>query len=109
MSDKHCPKSEFSEKFIEQMKDRMNMSYYKYGLIKEAYPHKINAVKSALKRIEKYIETGNGEMLVDAANFLMIESILPAHENYHFVSIPGDGGPGRIWWHGPSNHKRNDQ
>lgn len=71
MSKHPCPRSEFSEEFIERMQDRMHISYHKYGPIKEAYPHKVNAIKSAIKRIERYLETGNGEMLVDAANFCL--------------------------------------
>jgi len=101
--------TEFSEKFVEYMKNRMEVSFYKYGPLKEAYPFKVDAIKSALTRIEKYKETGNGEFLVDAANFLMIETMSPAHKNYHFEATDSDKSPGRNWWHGPKNKKRNDE
>jgi hypothetical protein len=32
-------KTEFSERFVELMKNAMVVSFYKYGLLRDAYPH----------------------------------------------------------------------
>ena len=87
--------SEDSAKFHDRMRQAMTVSYYKYGAIKDAYPHKVNAVGSLKKRLKLYEETGNADYLVDIANFAMIEFMLPAHENFH--DSPTDGGEGRKW------------
>lgn len=99
-------KTEVSDKFISLMKNAMIMSYHKYGPIKEAYPHKVDAVKNLEKRLSLYKETGNADYLVDIANFAMIEFMLPAHDNFNHT--PTDGGEGRVWQNGRVFHNRND-
>lgn len=66
-----CPKSEYSNTFIEGMLNRMEISYSKYGALKEAYPLKVSAIKSLELRLKKYKETGNLEHLIDAANYCL--------------------------------------
>jgi hypothetical protein len=90
-----CPPSEFSESFVEKMKARMAMSFHKYGPIRDAYPHKVSALESLRKRLERYEETGNTEWLVDAANFAMIEFMLPSHRSAHFRPTDSSESPGR--------------
>lgn len=46
-------------------------------------------------RLRKYAETGNTEFLVDAANFAMIEFMLPSHPNAFFEGTDDDQSPGR--------------
>lgn len=104
---KLVPPSEDSPKFHERMRQAMAVSYHKYGPVKEAYPHKVNAIASLEKRLRLYKETGNADYLVDVANFAMIEFMLPAHESCH--DNPTDGGEGRSWHGGgPANERRND-
>lgn len=100
--------SEFSSEFVHYMKNRMEMSYAKYGPIKAAYPHKINALDSAEKRIRLYQETGNTEWLVDAANFLMIEFMLPSHVKAHFRATASHESPGRSTLDEGQTDKSND-
>ena len=88
-------RTEFSEQFIQGMRDRMTVSFYKYGPIKEAYPEKVNAISSLTDRLRKYAETGNTEFLMDAANFAMIEFMLPSHPNAFFAGTDDDQSPGR--------------
>lgn len=90
------PTTEFSETFVKGMKDRMHVSYYKYGPIAEAYPYKIDAIASSIQRLREYIKTGNTEFLMDAANFAMIEFMHPRRENAFFKSTDDDASPGRI-------------
>jgi len=104
---KLVPPSEDSPKFHERMRQAMAVSFHKYGPVKEAYPHKVNAIASMEKRLRLYKETGNADYLVDVANFAMIEFMLPAHEKFH--DNPTDGGEGRSWHSGgASTEKRNN-
>ena len=99
--------SEDSPKFHERMRQAMALSFHKYGPVKTAYPHKVNAIASLEKRLQLYKETGNADYLVDVANFAMIEFMLPAHEQFH--DKPTDGGEGRTWRSGgPSTQRSND-
>lgn len=92
---KGCPASEFSETFVEAMRARMGMSFHKYGPVRDAYPHKVNALESLRKRLERYEETGNTEWLTDVANFAMIEFMLPSHPRAHFRATEAKESPGR--------------
>jgi hypothetical protein len=99
--------SEDSPKFHERMRQAMTVSFHKYGPLKDAYPHKVNAIASLKKRLKLYECTGNADYLVDIANFAMIEFMLPAHELAH--DDPTDGGEGRCWQNGgAANERRND-
>lgn len=89
-------KTEYNTKFDELRKNRMAMSYYKYGPMAENYGTKlVNAIENLEKRLELYKETGNTEYLADVANFAMLEFAYPQHENAHFngeSDSPGLGG-----------------
>lgn len=87
--------TEFSSRFAELMKNAMTVSYYKYGKVSDAYPHKVDAMGSLAERIVKYAETGNTEYLVDVANFAMIEFMYPRHPKAFFKGTDDDGSPGR--------------
>lgn len=103
------PPSEFSIEFIQGMANRMSVSFYKYGLIAEAYPAKVNAIASMKLRIKKYEETGNLEWLMDAANFAMIEYMLPRHPDAHYRATDSVESPGRIWnFEVAATRRRND-
>lgn len=88
-------KTEVSEDFVKGMRDRMVMSFYKYGPVKDAYPHKVNAISSLTDRLRKYAATGNTEFLMDAANFAMIEFMHPQHEAAFYKPTDSDESPGR--------------
>lgn len=89
--------TEFNEDFVEGMRQRMVMSFYKYGYVRDAYGvgGKVNAITSATDRMRKYAETKNTEYLIDAANFMMIEFMCPSLEGAHFTPTDDDGSPGR--------------
>ena len=87
--------SEYSVVFLQGMLDRMAVSEHKYGLVSDAYPHKFSALDSLNQRLDRYIETGNTEFLIDAANFAMIEFMLPSAKGAHFEPTDSDGSPGR--------------
>jgi hypothetical protein len=105
---KGIPSSEFSERFVQGMANRMAVSYCKYGAVADAYPHKVNALASLRARLQKYEETGNTEFLMDAANFAMIEFMHPAHEAAHFTPTDSEASPGRVWASGATHAGAND-
>lgn len=89
-------KTEFSEDFIEKMKNAMITSYHKYGPVVQGFPERVHALDSMAARLRKYAATGNKEYLVDAANFLMIEFMHPRHEKAHWQSEDSAKSPGRV-------------
>lgn len=91
-----APDSEFSEPFVEGMRDRMAVSFHKYGLVRDGFPERVDVVASAKGRLTMYEKTGNGEWLIDAANFLMIETMAPRHMGYHFRGTDADESIGRV-------------
>jgi hypothetical protein len=90
------PATEFSFEFTTGMKARMDVSFYKYGPVAEAYPDRVDAIGSLMQRLRKYAETGNTEYLMDVANFAMIEYMHPRHPEAFFEGTDDDGSPGRI-------------
>jgi len=93
MSKQKILSTEFSEDFVEKMKDRMLVSYYKYGSLTEnRWTHE--SMRDIGVRLQKYRDTGNTEWLVDAANFCMIEYMYPTHNEAHFRGTDSDESPG---------------
>lgn len=93
----NVPSTEFSQPFAQGMADRMAMSYFKYGEVRAAYPHRVDALASLQTRLDKYRQTGNTEYLMDAANFAMIEFMHPRHPDAHFLPSDSKESPGRKW------------
>lgn len=90
-------KTEFSEQFVDLMKNRMVFSYSKYGPLQVNYSKKlVKCIESLEKRLELYKETGNSEYLVDVANQAMIEFMCPQHPKAHFEALGSDKSPGLI-------------
>lgn len=126
------PESEFSPVFVQAMYDRMAVSFFKYGKVKDAYPAKVDAVKSLIQRLVKYCGfaridealrrlkedttftktfpvagDGNTEWLVDAGNFALIEFLAPAHKQAHFQGTDAGASPGRVTNTGVHTEKGN--
>jgi hypothetical protein len=109
IDDTGMPVTERSTRFIQGMVSRMGVSYHKYGAVRNAYPKKINALKSMQQRLDRYAEDGNTEWLMDAANFLMIEFMHPAHPKAHFDPQDSDTSPGRTGNNGRRSRRANDE
>jgi hypothetical protein len=86
--------SEFSEDFVKGMRERMVVSFYKYGYVADAVG-KVNMISSLTDRLRKYAETKNTEFLIDAANFAMIEFMHPSVDGAFFAGTDDDQSPGR--------------
>ena len=88
---------EYSEQFDKLRKNRVAVSYHKYGPAKTNFGDKlVNAIKSHDLCIEKYEETGNTEYLLDAANYLMFEFMYPQKEGTYFKATDSDGSAGTV-------------
>lgn len=46
-------KTEFNEDFVQGMRNRMVMSYYKYGKLVDAFPEKIDALQCVTQRLRE--------------------------------------------------------
>lgn len=80
--------------FLQGMADRMAVARHRYGPLIEAPkpPNHIDEIAGLAKRMALYEETGNGEYLMDAANFAMIEYMLANHPNFNLTAV--EQGPG---------------
>lgn len=86
---------DFSEEFVSKMKNRVLLSRFKYGAVKDNYASgKIDCIKTLEERLKKYKETGNTEWLIDVANQAMIEFKYPQHEKGHFRVTSAEESPG---------------
>lgn len=79
---------------IQKMANRMAFSEQKYGPLEDNYPAPGNSLKSAEERIKRYLNTGNTEFLLDAANQIIIEFLFPAHRKAFFRATNSDESPG---------------
>lgn len=87
---------DFSEDFVQKMKNRIVVSHYKYGWMKDTYPELADAVACLKERLELYEQTGNLEHLIDVSNFAMIEYLRPKHPHAHFEAQDSDKSPGLV-------------
>lgn len=89
--------TEYDPNFDELRKNRLVVSYYKYGPVRVNYGKKlIDAIASMERCVSKYQETGNTEYLVDAANYLMFEFMYSTHEKSHFRATSDDESAGIV-------------
>ena len=77
---------ECSDGFCELMDNRLVMGYLRYGAAARSVPQFQDCHK-ALARLDKYKETGNTELLVDAANYIRMEFRRSSHPNKHFHAV----------------------
>lgn len=91
------PDTEFSERFVTAMVARMALSFFKYGAVAHGFPAKVNAIETLQLCLQKYADTGNGEYLVDAANYAMIEFMHPRHPDAHYRPVDSKDSAGRAW------------
>jgi len=79
-------KTEWSKRFEHLMRNRLLVGYYRYGLLHtKNKPH--DWISRAKMQLDKYVETGNTECLVDVANFMMTEFVQGHHPNKHFRAM----------------------
>lgn len=79
-------KTQWSKEFEELMRNRLLMGYFRYGPLEKQRPQQYDNIGSAIRRLNLYLETGNQEHLVDAANLCLVEFVIPSHKKAHFES-----------------------
>ena len=85
---------DFSEGFIQKMRNAIEMSHYKYGWANKTYPELAQAYKCIQQRLELYEKTHNKDYLVDVANFAMLEFLYPAFPDAVYSPTDSDQSPG---------------
>jgi hypothetical protein len=103
LKDDGVPTFQVSTQFLQGMVSRMGQGYHKYGPVKRAAA-KVDFIATAEKRIAKYLETGNTEWLMDAANYMMCEFMYPHHVDAHYRPTAGGESPGRTTQDGNVDH-----
>lgn len=89
-----CPPSEYSTVFLQGMINRVSVSHLKYGLLADNFPTKVDAIACVGRCVDKYVETGNTEYLIDAANYVMFEFMHPARSDAYFEATDSSGSAG---------------
>lgn len=88
-------KTEYSEQFDQLRKNRIQVSFYKYGPAKINFGDKIVNARGCIDRcLKKFDETGNTEYLVDLANYCMFEYMFPQHPKGHFRATDSNESAG---------------
>lgn len=80
-------KTEWSDRFEELMRNRLLMGAFRYGRLHDPNKKTYKRVQDAIRRLTQYLETGNDELLVDAANLCLCEFEVGNHPNKHFESV----------------------
>lgn len=76
---------EYSTKFDELRKNRVEISFYKYGPARKNFATgNVQAIPTLELCLQKYKDTGNTEYLCDLANYAMFEFMFPQHPKGHF-------------------------
>ena len=88
---------EYSEEFDNLRRNRVEMSFYKYGPARRNFgTGNVQAIPTMELCVKKYHETGNREYLLDAANYLMFEYMFPQHPKAHFLATSSEESAGII-------------
>ena len=89
-------KHEYCEQFDKLRRNRVEMSFYKYGPARENFGGgRVDAVATAELCIEAFKKDQNTEHLVDAANYLMFRYMYPM-EGEHFEATDSSGSVGTV-------------
>lgn len=87
---------EYSEEFDRLRKNRVQVSFYKYGPARDNFGGgRVDALKTAEMCIDAFKKDGNTEHLVDAANYLMFRFMYP-YEGESFKATDSNGSVGTV-------------
>lgn len=88
---------EYSQRFDELRKNRVETSYYKYGPARKNFATgSVQTIPTLELCLQKYKETGNGDYLCDIANYAMFEFMYPQHPNAHFRATDSSESAGIV-------------
>lgn len=87
---------EYSAEFDKKRKDRVMVSFYKYGPARENFGGgRVDAIGSLELCLEKFKKTGNTEYLLDVANYAMFRYMYPLPGEY-FKSTDSSESAGTV-------------
>lgn len=76
---------------LKMCKDRMNVSYYKYGPAKKNFGEgRVSAVGSLEKCVDKFKKTKNTEYLLDVINYALFGVMFPLPGEYFKATDSGE-------------------
>ena len=89
-------KREYSDEFDKQRRNRVEVSYYKYGPARDNFgAGRVDALKTAELCIDAFKKDHNTEHLLDAANYLMFRYMYPYPGEY-FKATDSSGSVGTV-------------
>lgn len=84
-------RAEYSSEFDELRKNRIAVSYHKYGPAKTNYgAGLVDAIGSLEKCLDKFKQTSNTEYLLDVANYCMFRYMYPQGGEYFKATDSND-------------------
>lgn len=87
---------EYSARFDRERKNRVEVSYYKYGPARDNFGSgRVDAIATAELCIEAFKKDHNTEHLVDAANYLMFRYMYPLPGEF-FKATDSNGSVGTV-------------
>lgn len=97
---------EYSARFDRERKNRVEVSFYKYGPARDNFGSgRVDAIATAERCIEAFKKDHNTEHLVDAANYLMFRYMYPMPGEF-FKATDSSGSVGTVGT--PINMERGD-
>lgn len=95
--DKIDMSQEYSERFDTLRRNRVEVSFYKYGPARKNFATgNVQAIPTLEKCLQKYKDTGNTEYLCDLANYAMFEFMFPQHPQAHFRATSSEESAGIV-------------
>lgn len=89
-------KSEYSEEFDKLRKNRVEVSFFKYGSAKKNFGEgRVDAIKTLELCLDKFKKTGNTEYLLDVANYAMFRFMFPMPDDF-FKSTDSSESAGTV-------------
>lgn len=82
---------------VQMTVNRVMHSYFKHPYLSARFPDNVDALGCLQARLAEYNKTGNTEMLLDCANYCLIEATLPFHPNAHFRVLNPEEAPATVW------------
>jgi hypothetical protein len=79
-------RTEWSPDFERHMRIRLLLGSMRYGLLGSTCKPHYDRVQGIKDRIDEYKKTGNLDLLVDVANFALLEFVEGRHPNRHMAS-----------------------
>lgn len=90
------PSTEYSEEFDKLRKNRVAISYFKYGSAKDNFGGgRVEAIETAELCLDAFKKDHNTEHLLDAANYLMFRFMYP-YPGESFISTDSSSSVGTV-------------